>query len=338
MNKKLLALAIGAVIALPATAVAAGPTLYGQIDLSVENVDVDESFVTGLDGEVSTADNTFVMRDNKSRIGIRGEAETGVADLKGIYQAEFGLAADDGDTSGGGPFSQRDIYVGLQGGFGSVKMGNFDTPFRKAQGKVDQFNDSTLDIERYVANETRANDIVQYASPAMLDEALTVKVAVTTEEYAGNADSANSVSVVYDKNGLYLAAAIDNDVLNDGAGVALVGGDQTDAVRLVAGYTADALEVGFLYQVAEQGDLEDTAMMLSGALTAGNWKFKAQYGMTESDDGVPASADPEVTSLAVGADYALGKSTTLYALGGIEEISEAEDGRGVFGVGLRQKF
>lgn len=333
MKKKLLALAIGAVAALPVAAFATGPTLYGQIDLSVENVNDN----LASDGELwpATSENTYVLRDNASRLGVKGEVDTDNSDIKGIYKAEFGLEADDGSTV----LDQRNIYVGLQHeSLGTVKMGNFDTPFRTAQGSVDQFNDSTLDMERGVANETRAANIIQYSSPVIAD-LVTVNAAVTTEEGGSNdTESANSVSVVYDKDGLYLALASDNNIYNESGGAELVNGAQTDAMRLVVGYAADALEIGFMYQNGEQGDLEDTAMLLSGGLKVGSWKFKAQYGTVEGDDGVAGTQDEELTSLAVGADYALGKSTTAYVLMGTEESDLADNSRDVVGVGLRQKF
>lgn len=339
MKKKLLALAIGAVAALPVAAFANGPTLYGQIDLSVENVN--DNLASDGELQLTTSGNTYVLRDNSSRLGVRGEADTSVDGLKGIYQAEFGLEADDGGSLSGTSLDQRNIFVGLKSDdLGTVKMGNFDTPFKTAQGKVDQFNDGTLDIERGVANETRAANIVQYSSPVIAD-LVTVNAAVTTEEggvATNDTESANSVSVVYDKDGLYLALASDNNVLNDSGGAELAGGVQTDAMRVVVGYTADALEIGFLYQNGEQGDLEDTAMMVSGGLKVGSWKFKAQYGMVEGDDGVAGTQDEELTSLAVGADYALGKSTTAYALMGTEESDLADNSRDVIGIGLRQKF
>lgn len=70
MNKKLLALAIGAAIAMPVAALAEGPTLYGKIDLSLENQD-------------NGAADMWVVENNASRIGVKGSADTGVSGLAG---------------------------------------------------------------------------------------------------------------------------------------------------------------------------------------------------------------------------------------------------------------
>src|SRR3546814_1786522 len=64
--------------------------------------------------------------------------DVGVADLKCIYQLEYGI---DPDGSEGAPFSERNIFVGLKGGFGAVQFGKYDTPVKNAGAKADIFND-----------------------------------------------------------------------------------------------------------------------------------------------------------------------------------------------------
>lgn len=340
MNKKLLALAIGAVVALPATALATGPTMYGQIDLSVESVEDELGFDSEVTGVPGTPAEAVVLRDNASRLGVRGEAETGVSGVKGFYQAEFGLQADDGAPV----FAQRDIFVGLSSDMGTVKLGKFQTPLRDAQGSVDQFDDSTLDMGNHVANESRPGNVVEYTSPKIAD-LVVVRVAAIVDENGNTATTeggATSASVVYASEGLTLAVAMDNSVENESlTGADLAPAMQVDATRAVVGYSTDTFEVGFLYQVAEEENNaaaatgEDTSIVLGGAFKTGSWEFKAQYGMTEGDlSGV------EITALALGADYALGKSTTVYGLFGTEELDAPAGSaeRTVFGVGLRQKF
>lgn len=334
MNKKLLALAIGAVAALPVVAQATGPTLYGQIDVSVESVNDETGIDAEVGGTLGTESEAVVMRDNFSRLGVRGEADTSVSGLKGIYQAEFGLDADNGNAPASGPFTQRDIYVGLKGGFGTIQMGDLFSPFQNAQGAVDRFDDSTLDIGNHISNESRLENVVQYTSP-LLGDLVTVTVAATTQDdvHGGSV----STSVVYDKDGLYVALASDNNVDNEVVSGAtdLVVGDEVDAMRLVANYSTDSFELGAMYQQGElqAGSNEDLSILVSGVYKTGDWKFKAQYGQTEGDQ-----TDETITSMAFGADYALGKSTTVYALVGMDDADQADVGRDVFGVGLRQKF
>ncbi|MFZ5757519.1 MAG: porin [Pseudomonadota bacterium] len=333
MNKKLLALAIGAVAALPATVLAAGPTLYGQIHVSLESVE-DDIGLTYNDLSGTAGDEGWVLRDNASRIGVRGEADTGVAGLKGIYQAEYGTDA----TGEAGPFSQRNIFVGLQGGFGTLRLGKFDTPLKEAQGTIDQFDDTVLDMASHVANESRPNNSIGYTSPK-LGELVTINVSVIPGEATGTDDGIadfTSISAVLANEGLYVAVAVDSEIENESMGSADgLTAIPVDATRFVAGYAADTFEAGLLYQTAEDsnGAGEDTSIVLSGAFISGDWKFKATYGMTEGD-----TTDEEITQLALGADYALGKSTTVNALFGIGEVDSTGDEATIFGVGLKQKF
>jgi predicted porin len=345
MNKKLLALAIGASVAMPAIALADGPTLYGKLNVSLESVE-DEM---GIDGEipggtVATPAEAWVLRNNASRVGIKGSADTNVEGLKGIYKAEFGVDPD----NGAGPFTQRDIWVGLQGDFGTVLAGNMDTPTKAVQGKVDQFNDTAVDMGNHVAGELRAPNVVAYASPKIA-ESIVVTVALWQAERAALADGqpgegpadAVSASVVYDNEGLYLGLGLDSETPT---GTGAFGAIHADIVRLVAGYNTDEFEVGALYQTAEDADdvapistTEATSTILSGAYKTGDWKFKAQYGMTELDLG--AGAAPEFTMMGLGADYALGKSTTASAFYAVEEVDAgAAPERTILSFGLEQKF
>ncbi len=328
MNKKLLALAIGAAVAMPVAALADGPTLYGKINLSLENWD-------------DSADDVWSIENNASRIGVKGSAETGVSGLKGVYLAEFGVDADDGDT-GNGPFSGRNIYAGLAGDFGTVLVGNVDTPTKTVQGKVDQFNDSTADMGNFVSGDLRAPNAVAYVSPKIAD-ALTVTVALWQGETATGADGqpltgigdAVSASVVYEKDSLYLGLGLDQETPVTG-GVDVAGDNYNDIIRAVAGYTTDSFEVGFLYQTAEGADTgsssEDTSMLLSGAYKTGDWKFKGQYLQTEGD-----LSDNTETFYGVGADYALGKATTVYGFLAKAEDDVAMDDQ-VISLGLEQRF
>ena len=79
MNKKLLALAIGAAVAAPVVAQAEGPTVYGKVNVSLDNID------TSVAG-VSTED--WKLNSNASRLGVKGDYELD-GGLKAVYLAEY---------------------------------------------------------------------------------------------------------------------------------------------------------------------------------------------------------------------------------------------------------
>lgn len=344
MNKKLLAIAVGAIVALPGAALAAGPTVYGKVNITLDSVDTE--FHADTFGTSSTpvpggfTRDQWELNSNASRLGVKGDFDLDVGGLKAIYQAEYEISVDDG----AGPFSQRNIFGGLKGGFGTLQAGMFDTPMKTSEGDVDQFNDLPGDIDSFVAGQDRARNIVQYTTPK-LAEAITVKVALIPAEGAdvdndGEADDglADTIqaSVAFEQGGLYLALARaqdSSDAQNDIADPFT----RVDMTRLVAHYSADAFEVGALYQITEEVtsgvDSENTSMVVSGAFKIDRIKLKAQYGITEGD-----VTGEEVTMMGVGADYKLAKASKAFVYMTSLEQDQADTENQVFGVGLEHKF
>lgn len=341
MNKKLLALAVAAV-AMPVIAQADGPTLYGKMNVTLDQIDNNT-------GTPATSSKAWFLDSNASRIGIKGDAETDVAGLKGIYQAEYEINVDGATGSTAATvFKQRNIFAGLKGGFGTVKAGMFDTPLKESQGKVDEFNDLAADLKNVMPGDTRASNIIQYSSPK-LGDLVTVNVAVmpaentnvdgATGNETGLADSI-SASAVLESGAFYAALAMDKNMTSASAVDTFTSG-RADITRLVGAYKADNVEVGAIYQQADEvgtgATSSDTSMLLSGAYMTGAWKFKAQVGNGEGDVN-----NVKKTLGALGVDYKLGKSTTLftyYATVKTDKPSPTADAEvKTLALGLEQKF
>ncbi len=117
MNKKLVAVAVAGVLAAPLAAQAqtANVTLYGRLNLTAEAVQGQQS-----DGTKGTY---YQVSSNSSRLGVRGTESLG-GGLNAIFQIESNVSAD----TGGGLLGTRETFAGLQGGWGTVKIGNFLAP------------------------------------------------------------------------------------------------------------------------------------------------------------------------------------------------------------------
>ncbi|MED5432370.1 MAG: porin [Pseudomonadota bacterium] len=332
MKKNLLAIAVGAAVAFPGLALADGPTVYGKVNVSLENADVDNG---------TTSDDTWELNSNASRLGVKGDFDLDVANLKAIYQAEFEISVDDGDKSGQ-TFSQRNIFGGLQGSFGTIKAGKFDTPTKKAQGKIDQFNDLGGDIKNVLAGENRVSNIIQYSTPTLADM-ITLNVAFIPGEgddvdADGEADTdiadTTSISLVAEKDMFYGAVSRDTDMVDelvaDSTGI-----ESLDITRVAVGLKPANFELGALYQLAEEteGDGEDSSIVVSAAMKIDRVKLKAQYGMTDGDQ-----SDEEVTQVSLGADYKLAKASKVYAYGTQLEFDLADTEETIFGIGMEHKF
>ncbi|MFW6244160.1 MAG: porin [Desulfovibrionales bacterium] len=333
MKKHAIAIAVGSLFALPAVALAGGPTVYGKVNVSYENIKENDNKIWDL-------------QSNDSRLGVKGSFDLDARDLSAIYGLEFGAdVAEGGDSA----LSQRNIYGGLQHAtMGTFKVGKFDTPFKKAQGSVDQFGDLAGDIKTIAAGENRVSNILQYTSPK-LGEMVTVNLAVMPGEDRevngdrdGPADSISS-SLVFDNGTFYGALAYDSEVSDKtfDSVIADLDDNYVDAFRAVGMMNMGNFEFGGLVQTAESSEdhdngktYEDTTTLVSGAYNVDRWKFKAQYGVTDLDQ-----TDDELGLMAFGADYKIGKASKLFGYyADVDQDQEDDEDKTHVGLGFEHKF
>lgn len=329
MKKQLLALAVGSLVMLPTAALAdKGPTVYGKVNVSLENIDD------------SAADNkTWKLQSNASRLGVKGALDLDVAQLKAIYQAEFEISVDDGDK-GGQTFSQRNIFGGFQHDtLGTLIAGKFDTPMKSSQGKVDQFGDLRGDLSQIFAGDERVANIIQYSTPTLAD-VLKVNLALIPGEQTANPDPDNGVadavssSVVFENDMFYGALAYDSDIQTTLLDRGTKG--KTKILRGAAMAKISNFEVGALVQQAEDSDnsdLKDDSYLVSGAVKLDRLKLKAQYGIADTN-----TTDNSYKLLAVGADYKLAKNSKSYIYFSQLKNDNTGDDNNTFGIGIEHKF
>ena len=336
MKIRMLPLAIASAMAAPGVVLAAGPTVYGKLNVAYGMSDVDYGYESI---DPNSADR-WDLTSYDSRVGVSGDAAINDS-LSAIYQIEWGVnvAGDEADMS------QRDRFVGLKGGFGTVRVGKFDTPLKKAQGKIDLFGDTSGDIKYVLVGENRVNNILQYSSPDM--GGLQANVAfMPGEEYETETDGdakdgpadAFSLSLTYTMDGIYAAVAHDSEVSS--RAYESIGTDfdldrtaaaDMDVTRLVAVVNLDAFQVGALYQMAEtsdadvDGDVEQDGYVLSASFKIDAVKLKAQWGASTISDN-DADVDTDAELLALGADYGLSKQTNLYVHYTMASYEEDTDG------------
>jgi predicted porin len=124
MNKKLVAVAIAGLLVAPlAQAQTANVTLYGRLNLDME-------FVKGQQTN-GTNPTQYRVSSDSSRFGLRGTESLG-GGLNAIFQIENSLTAD----NAGGTLAGRDTFVGLQGGWGTFKMGFYHLPYDNIHGYI----------------------------------------------------------------------------------------------------------------------------------------------------------------------------------------------------------
>lgn len=128
MQKKIIALAVAA-LASSAAFAQTNVTIYGVADATFDSVKA-----TGSTGNSDTLDynNRNRVVSNSSYIGFKGVEDLGNG-LKAVFQFENGLNVD----GVAGAWNNRDSYVGLTGGFGTILAGNLTGPTRALGAKFD---------------------------------------------------------------------------------------------------------------------------------------------------------------------------------------------------------
>lgn len=169
-----------AVLGLLATTTFAAPTIYGEIDASVDYLP--EKNATKANKDV------WEISSNSSFIGVKGDEKL-TDRLSAVYAIEWGFSADGDSTD----WSQRNRFVGLKDAqLGTVKIGVHDTPLKQLSSVVDTFNNyvaNKADIGGIFGGETRVSNVVVYESPAVkvpvLDGAIKVSGLLATGEATG---------------------------------------------------------------------------------------------------------------------------------------------------------
>ncbi|MFO7592836.1 MAG: porin [Pseudomonadota bacterium] len=323
-KKALIAAAITAYFAASANA-AAETTIYGKLHTSVAAVSAD-------DGTTDTSSTEF--KSNASRFGVKAnKALANGMEVSSKAEAQIDAVGDDTRS-----FKMRNIYIGLKGGFGEVRVGRHDSPHKISTKKLEVFGDTYADYNNIITVDNRLSNVIAYMNHFG-------PIGVAAAYYGGddsvdgeNGGDATSGMINYDNGPLYLSAALESYAADDVADA-----DELEtATKFGVGYTIGPVDLGLVYETLafESSDDETEAYVSAGFKIADNMKLKAAYGMRDDDN---SDTDDAVMS-AVGLDYKMDKSATLYALyangtdGGLAKKGKLAGDSTAVAMGLIYKF
>lgn len=270
IQKSVIAAAVSAACALPAMAQAqTSVTVYGKMYPSLNHVNVSGGTAAGTpvstlsaSAKGTNAISATTQDAPNSRLGFRGTEDLGNG-LKAIFQLEMGFGLDTGGGKAGDPIFNRNTFVGLQGNYGTVKLGNMDTVYKEIGDQLGMFG---ITSGNYMALSNilskpgfgtssassfhlrRANSFM-YISPNLAG--FTGLFDWSPNETAGNATSGViSTGVKYENGPIYAALAyelhkdmfgaslnVPTGISNTTGGVANPGASSKDqAVRLTGQY------------------------------------------------------------------------------------------------------
>jgi len=335
MKNKIIALAVMSALTVPAAGYAADkkkndgtPVLYGKAHLSYGTLEQKTNGVTDYDN--------WQARSHASRFGIKGKRD--VSDSLAVtYKFEWQIDYEESDDAG---LDRRNMYLGLKGGFGEVRIGRHDTPLKMAQGKFDQFGDTDADLKNAgdEDGENRLDNVLLYLGETNGFK-YQVMVAPGEDNAGATADDgpADTISLAagYSKGPIHVMVA--HDSYENGGNSA-----EDSMTRVVGTYKFGSMQVGALIQSGVEDDepatsKEDWIGLSFSAKVGGSGKIKAQY--IEVED---SSANPlEGTLIALGYDHSFDKKTKGYVM--YSNLEEEQSGaktleKSFLGVGLVYKF
>ena len=353
MKKSLIALTLAA---LPVAAMA-DVTLYGQIKAGVEVSKVKE-------GKTSSKTATEIA-DFGSRIGFKGHEHLG-SNLNAIWQVEQNTSIAGGNSG----FANRESFIGLEGGFGKVRVGNLDTALNESSDSFDPWESSDANADALQLGKIKRVDgrkvSVRYDTPVFGGFSASVQYqprdnANPSDKYDHAVKSRESydLGLNYENSGFfgrYAGSFAKHAVLDAGyldtfnGNTTLTAGTYKDhqAHRLTAGYDADNLMVavvgqyeGFKKDVANAKKNERVEVGATAAYRFGNVTPRVSYahGFKAKVNG-EKDASTQYDQVIVGADYDFSKRTSaLVSAGWLKEgkgVNKTEKTASM--VGLRHKF
>jgi hypothetical protein len=343
MKKTLIALAL---VSLPVAA-SAEVILYGTIRGGVEFTR------EGTSAQLKSVRNAWGVVDYGSYIGFKGSEDLG-GNLKAIWQVEANTS-----LAGGSFVNNRDSFVGLEGGFGTVKIGRVSTPLKQALDAQDnwEYDSHVLGLGYYGRFGQRRTSL-SYQSPDFGGFDFAFQMAPGSNVHGGRTNDGKPVfglGLGYKNSGFFARYAVEYARKSTAA----AGGLKDSHVHnLSAGYDANNLYVagGIQYgknvspvgstdiNIATQteNNAKTKEAQISAAYTFGavTPKVTVAYGRADSDN--TAHDGGRYLQAIVGADYAFSRRTTgLVSVGWLREKANSNDKNvnnwGV-GTGLVHKF
>ncbi len=327
MKKTLIALAL---VSLPVAA-SAEVILYGTIRGGVEFTR------EGTSAQLKSVRNAWGVVDYGSYIGFKGSEDLG-GNLKAIWQVEANTS-----LAGGSFVNNRDSFVGLEGGFGTVKIGRVSTPLKQALDAQDnwEYDSHVLGLGYYGRFGQRRTSL-SYQSPDFGGFDFAFQMAPGSNVHGGRTNDGKPVfglGLGYKNSGFFARYAVEYARKSTAA----AGGLKDSHVHnLSAGYDANNLYVagGIQYgknvspvgstdiNIATQteNNAKTKEAQISAAYTFGavTPKVTVAYGRADSDN--TAHDGGRYLQAIVGADYAFSRRTTgLVSVGWLREKANSND-------------
>lgn len=280
--------------------------VYGTLNVNIQ--------YTGAEGATNAAQNVkprFAVSIDSSNIGVRGTLEVSHG-LKAVYQCETQASIDGDDTRA---ICNRNSRVGVSGDFGTLFLGNWDTPYKagtygtKADdpfGNTDVFGfQGLLGSPGYGVRSSAFNSSAAAAVTASFDQRAANSIAYWSPKFSGlSAKVQASVDEFANAAGTVRPFLVAGSLNYDLGGLSIVGQAEYHAdafgIRTMSGANAGiqaSKDLGLRLAAGYEFPLGD------GSFNVVGWFEMLSYGQDKATDGFKSYSRP---AYLVGAKYRVG--------------------------------
>lgn len=348
MSKSLIRFTLLSSMVIP-FAVHADVKVYGhaQAELATysnESVPASENNLSKNAATLGTPKDNLLEEDNaRGRVGIKASEDLGMGGLKGIAAFEWKVDTTNNAAAGTTPFTPRESYVGLQGGFGSVVLGNIKAPYKYAGGVTyDAFVTTALEargkggmaggvgLDKAFGQNGFFPKAIGYNTPEMGGISAQLALRLDEESSAAEKDGAWMAALQFKSGPIHLFIAANNDDLPD-TGTTV---NEYSAVKVGGKFSAGNIAVMAQYEMIDNKGVDENVIFLGAQMKIDKATLVLQLGQDEYD-GIDTTANKfdAVTYAVLGGIYSFSKETRIF--GGYRATSDFEN---VFTVGIRKDF
>lgn len=331
MKKSLIALAV--ISATGAAMAQSTVELFGRLDVSLASV---TSKVDGVKQYPASQRGINSSNLNTQFWGLRGTEDLG-GGLKASFMLQSTFSTDTGASNAA--MFDREAWVGLSGGFGTVKLGRNYTAYDTVRGATNHTLNSNINVTSAVSAvgiadyAVRSSNSIRYEAPKMGGFNAAVSYGFGEDKTATTSANDNtSLALWYTQGPLLVAVGHQREEAVAATGdrkYTMVGGSYNLGVASITGS----------YETAKQLTRKDKNYQIGVNVPMGAFSFHVGFADGESKNaGVKANAD----GYALVGTYALSKRTTAYV--GYES-TDVENNAGTvktkttnFAVGVRHTF
>ena len=352
MKKSLLSLAVVAGMAVSGAALAEA-TVYGNVHLYIAQFDKDGVVSVDHDDDPLTpnidiadgagTNGNLNMGSATSSLGVKGSEDLGDG-MKAFYKVEFQFDADEA-TSDDSKVTNRDQYVGIKGGMGTVKFGAMSSNYKQMGGKVDALYRTPAEGRGFIhtqsslhggnaTNRGRMSNTIQYSSPKMGGMQMVVNTTMSDSD-----DETMGVGFRYETKALTAYVdyidTVPTEKKHDVIGLGGIGaGDTETATKIGAKFSSGPMFVGAQLENAEDVVGYNYIHLNAGYAIDKNNIVTFTYGTAEHAD----DSEIDTTGMALAYDHKMSKNTDVYVayMDKSSDASPLEDS--AMALGIRVKF